>query len=118
MGAPVAFFEIISDDAERARRFYADLFGWSADADPEMGGYALVDTGGGEGDIPGGIGPSTAPGDAGVKVYVRVEDLQQALDRAAQLGGTPLVAPMDLPGGYGRIAVFADPDGNPVGLWA
>lgn len=26
--------------------------------------------------------------------------------------------PTDLPGGYGRIAVFADPDGNRVGLWS
>ena len=33
--------------------------------------------------------------------------------------GRPIAyfAPMDLPGGYGRIAIFADPDGNPVGLW-
>ncbi len=27
MGQPVAFFEIISPNAERARKFYAELFG-------------------------------------------------------------------------------------------
>ena len=56
MGQPVAFFEVISPDAERAQKFYADLFGWQVSADPAMGGYALVDTGAGEGAIGGGIG--------------------------------------------------------------
>lgn len=33
-----------------------------------------------------------------------------------ELGGTTVAPPMELPGGFGRIAVFTDPDGNPVGL--
>jgi len=28
MGQPVAFFEIVSPDHERAQAFYRDLFGW------------------------------------------------------------------------------------------
>jgi hypothetical protein len=118
MGQPVAFFEVISPNAERAQKFYAELFGWQVSADPAMGGYALVDTGAGEGAVGGGIGPSSGPQDAGVKIYMRVDDLDRYLDRAEQLGGQRLVPPMDLPGDFGRIAVFADPDGNPVGLWA
>jgi predicted enzyme related to lactoylglutathione lyase len=118
MGMPVAFFEVVSDDHERAQRFYAELFGWQVSADPGWGGYGLVDTGAGPPAVGGGIGPSQSPGDTGVKIYVRVDDLQAALDRAEQLGGSALVAPTDLPGDYGRFAVFADPDGNPVGLWA
>jgi predicted enzyme related to lactoylglutathione lyase len=115
MGQQVAFFEIVSTDAERARKFYAELFDWQVDADPAMGGYALVDTGGG---IGGGIGPSVTPGDSGVKIYLRVDDIDAYLDRAEQLGGQRLVPPTDLPGDFGRFAIFADPDGNPVGLWA
>jgi uncharacterized protein len=118
MGMPVAFFEVVSTDHERAQKFYTELFNWTVSNDPEMGGYGLVDTGAGEDAIGGGIGPAETPGEAGVKIYVRVPDLEAALDRAVQLGGTALVQPMDLPSGYGRIAVFADPDGNPVGLWA
>jgi len=118
MGQPVAFFEVISKDAGRAQKFYAGLFGWQVAADPAMGGYGLVDTGAGEDAIGGGIGPSTEPGDAGVKIYMRVDDLDDYLDRAERLGGKKLVPPADLPGGYGRFAVLADPDGNPVGLWA
>ena len=117
MGMPVAFFEVVSRDHERAQRFYAALFDWRVDADPDMGGYALVDTGAGEGAIGGGIGPSDGPGDAGVKIYVRVPDLQARPDPVVP-DFEALVPPTDLPAGYGRFAVLADPDGNPVGLWA
>jgi uncharacterized protein len=117
MGQPVAFFEVVSQDAPRAQKFYADLFGWQVAADPAMGGYALVDTGAGESAIGGGIGPSSAPGDTGVKIYMRVDDLEGYLDRAVKLGGTQVVPPTDLPGEFGRFAIFTDPDGNAVGLW-
>ena len=118
MGQPVAFFEVISPNQERAQKFYAELFGWQVNADPAMGGFALVDTGAGEGAIGGGIGTSDDPGDVGVKIYMRVDDLDTYLNRAEQLGGTRVMPPMDLPGDFGRIAVIADPDGNRVGLWA
>jgi predicted enzyme related to lactoylglutathione lyase len=119
MGQPVAYFEIISPDAERACAFYREMFGWTAAPDPGLGGYALVDTNAGEGAIGGGIGSPSAPGEGpSVKVYIRVGDLDACLDQAERLGGKRLVAPLDLPEGAGRIAVFTDPDGNQVGLWA
>lgn len=118
MGQPVAMFEIVSNDHQRAQEFYASLFGWNIHADPAMGGYGLVDTGAGSDALMGGIGPSMAPGDTGVKVYVRVDDLDVFLGRAAELGGVRLVEPTKLPGEYGTFAIFADLDGNPVGLWA
>lgn len=119
MGQPVAWFEITSQDAERAQKFYAELFGWQVSADPAMGGYGIVDTGGGDGAVSGGIGPSSGPEDKpGVKIYMRVDDMDAYLDRAEKLGGRKLVPPTDLPGDFGRFAIFQDPDGNPVGLWA
>ncbi|MBF6604132.1 MAG: VOC family protein [Chloroflexi bacterium] len=118
MGAPIAFFEVISPDSARAQRFYGELFGWKIDADPSLTGYALVDTGAGEGAVGGGIGQASEAFPSGVKIYLRVADLAAYLARAEQLGGRTLLPPMDLPSGYGRIAIFADPDGNPVGLWA
>jgi predicted enzyme related to lactoylglutathione lyase len=118
MPQPVAFFEVISPEAERAQRFYADLFDWKVEADPAMGGYALVDTGAGVDGVGGGIGAPNSPGEAGVKIYVRVDDLEVYLAKAETLGGRRLLGPTPLPGDFGTIAVFADPDGNPVGLWA
>ena len=118
MGQPVGFFEVVSPDHERAQKFYAELFDWTIDEDPSMGGFGLVDTGAGDSAIPGGIGPGPTPGDAGVRFYVRVDDLAAYLERAEQLGGKRLSEPVELPDGYGRIAMFTDPDGNPVGLWS
>jgi uncharacterized protein len=118
MGQPVAFFEVVSQDAPRAQKFYADLFGWQVAADPAMGGYALVDTRAGEKAIGRGIGPAENPGEAGVKIYMRVDDPDGYLDRAERLGGKKLVPPTDLPGDLGLVAIFTDPDGNPVGLWS
>ncbi|MEJ2871771.1 VOC family protein [Actinomycetospora sp. OC33-EN08] len=118
MGRPVAYFEVVSDDPRRAQRFYGELFDWKVEEDPSMEGYAMVDTGAGDDAIGGGIGPSQGPGDTGVKFYVRVDDLDAALTRATELGGARIADPMDLPGDVGRIAVLADPDGNPVGLWS
>jgi uncharacterized protein len=118
MGQPVAYFEIASPDAERARKFYTEMFGWTADADPDLGGYALVNTNAGDGAIGGGIGSTSEPGEGpSIKIYVRVDDLDACLDRVERLGGKRLVPPFDLPEGAGRIAVFTDPDGNQVGLW-
>src|SRR3954447_26680467 len=118
MGQPVVWFEVISDDSERAQRFYNELFGWTTSSDPELGGYAVVDTGNGEDAVGGGIGAPSAPGETGVKIYLRVDDIQAYLAKAEELGGKRLAEPMELPNNFGTIAVFADPDGNPVGLWA
>jgi uncharacterized protein len=116
MSHPVAFFEIISNDAPKLQSFYSDLFGWTIQKDDD--GFGLVDTGAGEDAVTGGIGPSMAPGDAGVKIYVKTDRLEETLDRAQQLGSSVYLPPMALPGGYGTIAVVSDPDGNPVGLWS
>lgn len=118
MGRPVAFFEVTSPNHERAQKFYRDMFDWQVAADPSMGGYGLVDTGAGDGAIGGGIGPAESADDTGVKIYVRVDDLDAYLDRAERLGGTRVVPPTDLPGDFGRFAIFTDPDGNAVGLWS
>lgn len=83
-----------------------------------MGGYALVDTQSDPASVMGGIGPSMHPADTGVKFYVRVDDLAATLDRAVELGGSRIAEPAELPDDYGSYAILADPDGNPVGLWA
>ena len=118
MGHPVAYFEVISIHHDRAQRFYSELFDWQITTNPALGGYGSVDTGGGEGALGGGIGPALTQADAGVRFYVRVTDLYAALTRAVQLGGTQLTEPAVLPGGHGHFAMFADPDGLVVGLWA
>src|SRR5258707_1152502 len=48
MGQPIAFFEVVSPDHERAQTFYRELFDWQGAPAPAMGGYGLVDTRAGE----------------------------------------------------------------------
>ncbi|HYM83928.1 MAG TPA: VOC family protein [Candidatus Dormibacteraeota bacterium] len=118
MGVPVAYFEIVSPDVDRARRFYSELFDWKLVdiGDPT---YSMVDTGAGDAAIGGGIGQPQRPTDpGGTKIYMRVDDLQAYLERAERLGGRTVVPPTPLPGDFGSFAVLADPDGQLVGLWA
>ncbi len=47
-------------------------------------------------------------------VYVQVDDPQAALDNAVALGGSVVEPVSDNP--MVTMAIFADPDGNPIGL--
>jgi uncharacterized protein len=109
MGQPVTHFEI--HGGEDLRKFYADLFDWHVDANNPMN-YGVVDTHGGERGINGGIAIDEDPW---VSVYVEVDDLQAALDKAEALGGKTVLPPSDVPGGP-SLAVFTDPSGNRIGL--
>ncbi|WP_329103607.1 VOC family protein [Micromonospora sp. NBC_01699] len=107
-----AWFDISTPDGPRAHRFYQDMFGWPVHV--LDGTYALV---GGDGGPPvGGIGQAGPDSPyTGIVVYFRVDDVDAALARAEQLGGTRTMDPVSVPG-QGRMAVFGDLDGNPVGL--
>ncbi|MBP1648623.1 MAG: Glyoxalase/bleomycin resistance protein/dioxygenase [Bacteroidetes bacterium] len=113
MAAPVTHFEIMARDAQRAKEFYAKLFGWSYNDMPEMA-YGMVDTGVKMG-INGGVGQVQENQAPCVTFYVQVEDLQAHLDKAVNLGGTVIVPVTDV-AGVVTFAQFKDPDGNMVGL--
>jgi uncharacterized protein len=118
MGASIAYVEITSKDPARIAGFYGKLFDWTISDGPTPD-YSMIDTGAGDDGVSGGVGPVQGPDDpGGITVYVKVDDLQATLDRAEALGGRTVVPPSDLPGDYGTFAVFSDPDGNSVGLWA
>lgn len=115
MGSKLSYFEVTSPDMERAQSFYREMFGWQVQPLPEMGGYAIVDTQAGQGAASGGIGPVMGAS-GGIRAYFHEPDLAAGLARAVELGGTVVQEPSEIPG-FGTIAVFADPDGNQVGLW-
>jgi uncharacterized protein len=106
-----AWFDISTPDAPRARRFYQEMFGWPVNVLDES--YALV--GDVDGQPTGWIG-QTGPDSpyTGIVVYFRVDDVDSALARAQALGGTRVMEPTETP--VSRIAAFADPDGNLIGL--
>ncbi|MDO8143846.1 MULTISPECIES: VOC family protein [unclassified Isoptericola] len=110
--AQAVWFDISSRHPQRTQDFYRDLFGWSiSPLDGED--YAMVSAG--DGPPSGGIGHATegAPY-VGLVPYFPVDDIQAALDRAAELGATVVMQPAPTP--MGRIAAIRDLDGNTVGL--
>jgi predicted enzyme related to lactoylglutathione lyase len=112
MSNPVVHFEISGSDAAQLQKFYGQMFDWKIDANNPMN-YGMVKTGGGG--INGGIAPAQQNQPASVTVYVEVPDLAAALKHAEGLGGKSNMPPMPVPNGP-TIAMFADPEGNVIGL--
>jgi predicted enzyme related to lactoylglutathione lyase len=118
----VVHFEVPYDDADRARAFYRDVFGWGIQSMPELD-YDFVQTGPqredgmptGPGYIGGGMcrreGPVTHP-----VITLAVDDVAAALERVRASGGSPLGEPTQV-GEMGWSAYFTDSEGNLMGLW-
>jgi uncharacterized protein len=120
MGQPVVHFEIMGNDVDTLRTFYADLFGWKIDADNPMN-YGMVSADDNEpagsetSGIGGGIGqmPDGQPGYA--TFYVDVPDVEAALAQAESLGGTRVMGPETPMEGL-IIGMFTDPEGHVIGV--
>jgi predicted enzyme related to lactoylglutathione lyase len=122
--APVEWFEIMGSDAARTQQFYATLFGWTID--PSFPDYAVVDTGSSKG-IQGGIGGGVDSRWA--MVYAGVADVDSALHRAEELGGSRVPAPGVIAlKNAARVALYGsaddvgtgvirDPAGNVFGVY-
>ncbi|MGN6167034.1 MAG: VOC family protein [Solirubrobacteraceae bacterium] len=114
MSHRVMFFEVVGSDGAALRDFYRRLFSWritDVAASMDYGMVARKDAG-----IDGGIGATPNGGAGHTTFYVESDDPQATLTRAHQLGGRTLLAPTALPGG-GVIALLADSEGHPVGLY-
>lgn len=113
---PVGHFswhELATSDAERARSFYSELFGWRAlgvhEMDDEMGSYWMF--GPGERAIGGMYQmPADMPGSSNWLHYIRVADLDAALEAVRAGGGEVVNGPMEVPGGD-LVAQCVDPFG-------
>lgn len=111
---PIVHFEVHGKDPSKLHEFYQTLFEWKLDHNPAMN-YAMIEPGigGPEAGVGGGI--TTSPGAPFVTIYVQVLDLDETLKKAAEMGGSTVMPPMDVPDGP-TIAQMADPEGNVIGL--
>lgn len=113
--ARVVHFEIPVEDADRARDFYADTFGWELAGFGDEG-YWLATTGEeGERGIDGAL-ISGSELHASPVIIIGVEDLGDAVDRAASNGATILLERQTIPG-VGYSAYLRDPEDNVIGLF-
>jgi uncharacterized protein len=122
---PVVHFEMPAEDSKRMADFYTAAFGWQTQVlGPEMGGYVLVlttetdDNGIPQqpGAINGGFYEKTEEMPAQhPSLVIRVDDLEEAIQKVNQAGGRLLNEPDDIPG-VGRFVYLADTEGNVVGM--
>ncbi len=73
--------------------------------------YGMAETGG-----EGGINGSTDEPPRGITFYIQVENLGASLKKAESLGGKKVMDPTSVPGMGITIAMFADPEGNRIGI--
>jgi uncharacterized protein len=118
MGQPVVHFEVIGKDGEKLQAYYSDLFGWQIDADNPMRYGSIQREGNTNSDgvgIGGGVGTGPEGYDGHVTFYVEVPDVEAALSKAEELGGSRMMGPDEpMPGLV--IGLFQDPEGHLVGV--
>ena len=112
--------DLTTTDAEGAKAFYGELFGWEADDMPasETETYTMLRRGD---DYVGGLFEMDArQREEGVSPhwlsYVSVEDASAAAARASELGGTVHGGAFDVLDA-GRMALVDDPSGARLALW-
>jgi predicted enzyme related to lactoylglutathione lyase len=109
---PVTHFEINAQDALATQKFYRDLFGWGIDTN-NPDNYGMIDTKNEGTGINGGIGASQQ-GKSWVTFYVECDDPAATLAKVERLGGRRVMEPMESMNVV--YALFADPEGNVIGL--
>jgi predicted enzyme related to lactoylglutathione lyase len=108
-----AWADLCSTDAERASKFYVDLFGWST----YVGDSPYIHFKIGEeyiagampGSLPEGVPSHWMP-------YIMVEGCDASLAKAVSLGAKTVFGPVDLEG-VGRFASFIDPQGAAISIY-
>ena len=121
----VVHFEIQADDLERAKSFYADVFGWQfEDYSAVTGGepyWGVVTGSDEEPGINGGLlrrpAPAPAP-EQGTNAWVmtiEVEDFDATADRILAAGGR-VALPKYALAGMAWQGYFLDSEGNTIGL--
>ena len=118
MGQPVVHFEVIGQDANRLRSYYAELFDWEIDADNPLG-YGIVTREGNTNSEGVGIGGGIGTGPEGyaghVTFYVEVPDVEASLAKAESLGGKRIMGPEQVMGQI-ELGLFTDPEGHVIGV--
>jgi predicted enzyme related to lactoylglutathione lyase len=109
----IRYLHIPAADVDASARFYEGALGWAIRARDD-GSTAFDDT---AAYVSGELVPGRRPaGDAGVLVYIRVDDVEESLVRIVEAGGE-VVVPRTQQGEGLAYATFRDPAGNVLGIF-
>ncbi|MBX7465330.1 VOC family protein [Streptomyces sp. MAG02] len=110
----MCWFELLTRDSDRAKTFYAAVFGWNTEAADPYGSSSEYTEWKLDGESFSGMMrmgsdfPPEVP--AHWMVYVQVDDCDAVAARARELGGEVHVPPTTIP--PGRFALLRDPQGG------
>ena len=111
-GTP-SWFELHTRDYDASVNFYKQVFGWDVFVVADEPGFRYTTRADGPGGMLAGIMDATAFLPEGVpahwSIYFEVDDVDAALAKAVELGGSIVQPGEDTP--YGRLATAADPTG-------
>ena len=118
MNNPVNWFEIATEDLERAKEFYSKVFqrNFQLIEMPESKMYMFE----GEPSNAGSLGAilsdkNNKPSTDGTVIYFECEDCGIEASRVSEAGGQVILPKMGI-GEFGFIAQFIDSEGNRIGL--
>ena len=114
-----AWFEIPTEDLDRAQKFYETVLAQPLKRENFGGTDMAVLRGGPKPNSSGALiaMEDIRPSVQGSIVYISVANLSTVLERIESHGGDTLVPRTALPAGMGFFAQFRDCEGNRVGLW-
>ena len=109
--AGVSYLHIPARDAAASAAFYRDVLGWTLHGQPDDPGFSD-----GTGHVIGRwVTDQAVTGTDGLRAYVYVADVDDTLAAVTAHGGQVVTPPY--PEGTLRVALFADPAGNVLGIW-
>jgi uncharacterized protein len=107
----ISYLGLPALDAAKSAEFYRAVFGWEIRGTPDRLSFSD-----GTGHVIGHWRTDLpAAGEAGVRPYIYVTQLDEVLRKAAEQGAELVSAPY--PEGSLTIATIRDPAGNVIGLW-
>ncbi len=121
----IVHFEIPSDDIERSKKFYSELFGWTIEkfqgTDNNMAEdmeYYIITTTDEKGNkaLSGGMLKRQNPQQLGITNYIDVKSINEYSAKVEGLGGKVVLQKMPVPG-MGYFAICIDTENNTFAIW-
>jgi hypothetical protein len=109
--AGISYLHLPARNIAVSAAFYRDAFGWRLSGAPENPSFSD-----GTGHVIGRwVTDQAVVGDAGQRAYIYVANVDDTLAMVTALGGQVIIPPY--PEGTLKVALFADPAGNVLGVW-
>lgn len=115
--APICYVEIPAPNIEIAGSFYRSIFNWNI-SPSHLTDQKYWMFGTGDNQLMGGFDSTKTAQGGGVILYIQIDDIPATLKSIEAMGGKVVRGKFEIGEGYGFSAIFEDPNGNHLGLWA